>query len=69
MELPVTLTLLLRFPGMASAAKPELFTFPFREYSKTGPRGRFGRLCQRRVSQKENRKANWVCRDVVAVPV
>ena len=32
--LPVTLTLLLRFPGMALDARPELFTFPFREYSK-----------------------------------
>jgi len=35
-KLPVTLTLLLRFPGMARDAKPELFTFPFREYSQTG---------------------------------
>jgi hypothetical protein len=34
-KLPVTLTLLLRFPGMARDAKPELFTFPFREFSKT----------------------------------
>ena len=33
-RLPVTLTLLLRFPGMAMDARPELFTFPFREYSK-----------------------------------
>lgn len=35
-KLPVTLTLLLRFPGMARDAKPELFTFPFGEYSKPG---------------------------------
>jgi len=33
--LPLTLTLRLRFPGMARDAKPELFTFPFREFTKT----------------------------------
>ena len=33
--LPVTLTLLLRFPGMVIDARPELFTFPFQEYSKS----------------------------------
>lgn len=33
-KLPVTLTLLLRFPGMVRDARPELFTFPFREFSK-----------------------------------
>ena len=36
-RLPVTLTLLMRFPGMARDARPELFTFPFREYSKPAP--------------------------------
>jgi hypothetical protein len=32
--LPVTLTVLMRFPGMTMEARPELFTFPFRQYSK-----------------------------------
>jgi hypothetical protein len=68
-ELPVALTLLLRFPGMARDAKPELFTFPFREYSQTGPPGRSRGNTNGRAPQKENRRANWVCRDVVAVPV
>ena len=31
-KLPMTLTLLLRLPGMASGAKPELFTFPFSHF-------------------------------------
>ena len=31
---PVTLTLLVRFPGMTMEQRPELFTFPFSEYSK-----------------------------------
>ena len=31
---PVTLTLLVRFPGMSPEARPELFTFPFDGYSK-----------------------------------
>jgi hypothetical protein len=34
-KLPVTLTLLMRFPGMKADARPELFTFPFEEFSKT----------------------------------
>ena len=33
MHFPVTLTLLVHFPGSAASAKPELFTFPFSEYS------------------------------------
>jgi hypothetical protein len=32
-KLPVTLTLLMRFPGMAADARPELFTFPFNKYT------------------------------------
>ena len=32
-EFPVTLTLMLRFPGMGADADPELFTFVFDEYS------------------------------------
>jgi hypothetical protein len=34
MKLPVTLTLLMSFPGMKKSAKPELFTFPFSAYTK-----------------------------------
>ena len=30
---PITLTLLVRFPGMTPEERPELFTFPFDEYS------------------------------------
>ena len=33
-EFPVTLTLLLRLPGLPPDAKPELFTFPFSHYSE-----------------------------------
>jgi hypothetical protein len=33
MRFPVVLTLLVRFPGAAANAKPELFTFPFSEYT------------------------------------
>jgi hypothetical protein len=33
-KLPVTLTLLMRFPGMAANARPELFTFQFSEFTK-----------------------------------
>ena len=33
LEFPVTLTLLLRFPGMGADSDPELFTFVFDEYS------------------------------------
>jgi hypothetical protein len=37
-KLPLTLTLLMRFPGMTEKDRPELFTFPFDEFSKTnGP--------------------------------
>jgi hypothetical protein len=36
---PVVLTLLLRFPGMATTDRPELFTFPFSHYSEPGSRG------------------------------
>lgn len=32
---PVTLTLQVRFPGMTMEQRPELFTFPFSEYSKS----------------------------------
>ena len=32
---PVTLTLLLRFPGAPPQSRPELFTFPFSHYSHT----------------------------------
>jgi hypothetical protein len=35
LKLPMTLTLLMHFPGMSREARPELFTFPFREYSKS----------------------------------
>jgi hypothetical protein len=31
--MPVTLTLLMRFPGMKKDARPELFTFPFAEFT------------------------------------
>ena len=31
---PITLTLLVHFPGSPASAKPELFTFPFKEYSR-----------------------------------
>jgi len=41
-ELPVTLTLLMRFPGMARDAKPELFTFRFGQYPKRGWPVRYG---------------------------
>ena len=33
-KFPVTLTLLLRLPGMPPDARPELFTFPFSDYSE-----------------------------------
>jgi hypothetical protein len=33
LEFPVTLTLLVRFPGMGADSDPELFTFIFDEYS------------------------------------
>ena len=33
-QFPVTLTLLLRLPGLAPDARPELFTFPFSRYSE-----------------------------------
>jgi hypothetical protein len=33
MHFPVTLTLLVHFPGAPASAKPELFTFPFSHYS------------------------------------
>ena len=33
-KLPATLTLLMRFPEMSMEARPELFTFPFREYTE-----------------------------------
>ena len=33
-QFPVTLTLLLRLPGMAPDVRPELFTFPFSDYSE-----------------------------------
>ena len=33
-EFPVTLTLLIRFPGMGADSNPELFTFIFDEYSE-----------------------------------
>ena len=33
-EFPVTLTLLIRFPGMGADSNPELFTFIFDEYSQ-----------------------------------
>jgi len=33
-RLPVTLTLRMRFPGMIMEERPELFTFPFREYAE-----------------------------------
>jgi hypothetical protein len=33
MRFPVTLTLLVRFPGAAATDKPELFTIPFSHYS------------------------------------
>jgi hypothetical protein len=32
-KLPITLTLLLRMPGAPPKAKPELFTFPFHQYT------------------------------------
>ena len=34
MLFPVTLTLLVRFPGSPILDKPELFTFPFKEFSR-----------------------------------
>jgi hypothetical protein len=37
-KLPLTLTLLMRFPGMSEKDRPELFTFPFDEFSKTEDR-------------------------------
>ena len=40
---PVTLTLLARFPGMASESRPELFTFTFREYTEPAATGWFWR--------------------------
>jgi hypothetical protein len=33
-KLPVTLTMLMRFPRMAADARPELFTFQFNEFTK-----------------------------------
>jgi hypothetical protein len=41
-NVPVTLTLLMRFPGMKADARPELFTFPFDEFSKTDRTSRTG---------------------------
>jgi hypothetical protein len=35
-KIPVTLTLLMRFPGMAADARPELFTFPFDKFTEPG---------------------------------
>ena len=34
---PMTLTLLVRFPGVPATAKRELFTFPFSHYSHSHP--------------------------------
>ncbi|MBI3895076.1 MAG: hypothetical protein HY313_04015 [Acidobacteria bacterium] len=36
-DFPITLTLLLKLPGMPSDAKPELFTFLFSHYSEQTP--------------------------------
>ena len=37
MQFPVTLTLLVRFPGAPAASRPELFTFPFSHFSHSQP--------------------------------
>ena len=56
MHFPVTLTLLVHFPGSAASAKPELFTFPFQRIFSPSEVGD-ARPSRRPLSGKEPHRA------------